>query len=370
MTEDSAGRSVVDRRTFLLAAGVGTVALARSGFAGWPANRLAPRLWTWVHGGRARALHEWRAAFRRVRAAGIEAVLVSGGDTAVLAAAAHHEGLEFHRWIWVLNRSGDEWVKENHPEWFSVSRSGDSSLVSPPYVPYYQWVCPTRGPVRAYLAKVVDEIARDPRVDGVHLDYIRHPDVILPKGLWAKYDLVQDREYSEFDFCYCDVCRSTFERRYGRDPVTLPDPPADLEWRRFRWDGVTGVVRQLAETVHARGKPITAAVFPTPTIARRLVRQSWDEWPLDAVFPMLYHEFYEETIEWVGRSAGEGVAALAGARPLYAGLYLPSLSPENLAAGIRLAQDAGAAGAAIFEMEGLSDSHLEALRRAAAKRPG
>jgi uncharacterized lipoprotein YddW (UPF0748 family) len=295
-------------------------------------------------------------------------VLVSGGETAVLATAAHDEGLEFHRWIWVLNRNGDRWAKENHPEWYSVSRSGDSSLEKPPYVGYYQWVCPTREAVREYLAGVVDGIARDARVDGVHLDYIRHPDVILPKGLWAKYDLVQDREYPEFDFCYCDVCRSTFERRFGRDPLALADAPADADWRRFRWDSVTGVVRRLAETVHARGKPITAAVFPTPDLARALVRQSWDEWPLDAVFPMLYHEFYEESIEWVGASAGEGVAALSGARPLYAGLYLPSLSPEELAAGVRVALDAGAGGTATFEMDGLTDAHLRALSGTAVQR--
>ena len=40
-------------------------------------------------------------------------------------------------------------------------------------------------------------------VDGVHLDYVRHCDVILPRGLWERYDLVQDIEHPEFDFCYC-----------------------------------------------------------------------------------------------------------------------------------------------------------------------
>ena len=225
------------------------------------------RGWAWVHGGRDRTPEEWRLQFARLRENGIDGVLVGGGDSELLADAAHGEGLEFHRWIWTLNRSGDAWVIENHPEWFTVSREGDSTLEKPPYVGYYKWLCPTRQPVRDYLKGKVDEIAQQPGVDGVHLDYVRHSDVILPMGLWSKYDLIQDREYPEFDFCYCDVCREAFQERTGNDPLALQDPTQDVEWRQFRWDSVTGLVRVLADTVHARGRSITAAVFPTPTLA-------------------------------------------------------------------------------------------------------
>ena len=74
-------------------------------------------------------------------------------------------------------------------------------------------------------------------------------------------------------------------------------------------------VRELADAVHGHGKPITAAVFPTPAIARRLVRQAWDEWPLDRVFPMLYHSFYLEDIPWIGDGVREGMSPRWGRRP-------------------------------------------------------
>ncbi len=134
---------------------------------------------------------------------------------------------------------------------------------------------------------------------------------------------------------------------------------------------MTGAVRHLAAGVHAHGKPITAAVFPTPTIARTLVRQAWDEWPLDRFFPMLYHSFYLEDIPWIGDGVREGVAALAdgsvedGPRagtPLNAGLYLPALNPGQLAEAVATARDAGAAGVSTFEMNGLTDEHLAGLR--------
>ncbi len=320
--------------------------------------------WTWVHGNARDAAPEWRARFARFRAAGISGVLVGGGDTTTLADAAHAEGLRFHRWTWIMNRSSDDWVKKNHPEWFDVNRKGESSLDHPPYVPYYQWLCPTRPEVREYLRGVVDEVATHPGVDGVHLDYIRHPDVILPRGLWSKYRLVQDHEMPEYDFCYCEVCRTAFRAQSATDPLQLPDPSADQAWREFRWNSITGVVRELSGAVRGRGKQITAAVFPTPTIARKLVRQAWDQWPLDAVFPMLYHGFYEEDIPWIGRAAREGVRALPATEPLYAGLYLPDLDPSSLGVAIRAARDGGARGVSFFDSNGLTDGHLAVVRDA------
>ena len=353
------------RRTFLDRLGG-----AAGGVAMWPAlealggGLLRPSddflLWTWVHGNDDPD-HVWRDRFARLKAAGFHGVLVSGDDAERLAAAAHEEGLVFQRWIWVLNRNGDTWAREEHPEWFTVSRNGESSLDHPPYVDYYRWVCPRRAPVREYLRGVVREVALTPGVDGVHLDYIRYPDVILPVALWSTYGLVQDTELPEFDFCYCDVCRSTFADQTGVDPLELPDPASDIAWREFRWESVTLAVEAIADAVHAEGNTVTAAVFPTPSVARRLVRQAWETWPLDAVFPMIYHSFYEEPVSWVGRATTDGVEALAGRRPLYSGLYLPSLTPEKLAEAVALSRDAGAAGVALFEAGGLTGRHLEEL---------
>ncbi len=362
---------MIGRRDFIGTVGKATASLtlaAATSTACTSERDREPKNWTWVHGRGDAAADEWRRRFARLRSAGIRGVLVSGGDVEVISRAAHEAGLEFHRWIWVLNRSGDAWAKENHPEWFTIARTGQSSLEHPPYVGYYQWLCPTREPVREYLGDVVEELAGDAGIDGIHLDYIRHSDVILPVGLWSKYDLVQDREYPEYDFCYCDVCRERFRRETGSDPLSLPDPALDVAWREFRWNTVTELVSGLADRVHARGKPITAAVFPTPALARKLVRQAWDQWPLDAFFPMIYHEFYEEGIPWIGAATAEGVASLASDTPLYSGLYLPSLSPDMLADAVASALSAGAAGVSLFEMGGLTDQHLASLSESPGRR--
>jgi uncharacterized lipoprotein YddW (UPF0748 family) len=353
------------RRTTAVALGIGLA--PRLGLGGTAGSARGTRGWTWVHGGEEQDGAGWRERFARLREAGIVGTLVGGGATDTVGAAAHAEGLEYHRWLWVLNRSGDSYAKENHPEWFTVNRLGQSSLEHPPYVGYYQWLCPTRPAVRDYLRDIVDRIAAEPGIDGVHLDYIRHADVILPVGLWEKYDLVQNTEHPEFDFCYCDVCRETFARQTGRDPLELSDPTQDVEWREFRWQSVTGLVEVLAEAVHARGKPISAAVFPTPKLARRLVRQAWDDWPLDAFFPMIYHSFYNEDLSWIASATAAGVAALPSRVPLYSGLYLPSLTPDELGRAAAAARGAGAAGVSLFALDGLSEAHLKALEGADAE---
>ena len=347
------------RRTFLEVVG--------SAMAAAPALTVKPharfRAWTWVHGNNRDPSDVWRARFARLRAGGISGVLVGGGDTAMIAAAAHAEDLTFHAWTWIMNRSGDAWVKTHHPEWFNVSRNGESSLAKPPYVGYYQWLCPSRPDVREYLRAIVKDVAQTPGVDAVHLDYIRHPDVILPAGLWATYNLVQDHEMPEYDYCYCTVCREEFTAQSGYDPLSLPDPSIDVAWREFRWNSIIEMVTLLSQTVRAHNCQISAAVFPTPTLARLQVRQAWEKWPLDAVFPMTYHKFHNQDIPWIGSAVREGLALIPKAESLYAGLHLPDLPPDALVQAINVVRDAGAAGVAMYDSGSLSDAHLAAVQK-------
>ena len=193
----------MNRRDFVQAAGGALAFAPLLGCASGADEGSSFSVWSWVHGDRDRDEGEWRRRFARLRKSGVEAVLVGGGDIELVSSAARAEGLEYHRWFWTMNRNGDAWARGNHPEWFTVSRNLQSSLEHPPYVDYYRWVCPSREPVRAYLRGLVGDLAANPAVDGVHLDYVRHCDVILPRGLWETYDLVQDVEHPQFDFCYC-----------------------------------------------------------------------------------------------------------------------------------------------------------------------
>ena len=309
-------------------------------------SKPRPKNWIWTDGGERLKPAEQRERFKQFRKAGIDAVLFSGFNREVLA-CAKAEGLETHAWTWALCR-GDKELLEKHPDWYDVNRLGDSAADKPAYVDYYHFLCPSHDEVRQHLAKIVADLGDTDNLDGIHLDYIRYPDVILPVALWKKYNLIQNEELPQFDYCYCEVCRGAFKRQTGEDPLQLPDPPSNAAWRQYRYDSVTRLVNHLVDVAHEKRKQMTAAVFPTPALAKKLVRQDWAQWNLDAVLPMTYNSFYNEQPEWIQRAVKEGVAALPKDRPLYAGLYLHDLKGEDFDRAVEFAMAGGAKGVSLF----------------------
>ncbi|MBL4705324.1 MAG: family 10 glycosylhydrolase [Flavobacteriales bacterium] len=321
--------------------------------------------WMWVRNDKKSTDKELVDKFQKLVDHHISGVLIAG-DHERMSKAAKSVGLETHIWIWTLNR-GDQEIMDHHPDWYSINRNGESCHDHPPYVGYYRWLCPTKQPVRAFLKDQIKELVAKDYIDGIHLDYVRYCDVILPSALWEKYNLVQDHEMPAFDYCYCDDCRSHFmSTNYAgkrfEDPLIAKDPSLNKDWVQFRYDMVTEVVNELSAVCHEAGKPISAAVFPTPSIAKKLVRQDWVNWDLDMVFPMVYHAFYEENTDWVKTATLEGVEALAGKFPLYSGMYMPDIKTANqLDSVVRNTLSAKANGYSILGT--LSDEQWAVLKK-------
>lgn len=321
------------------------------------------KYWAWVSIDKAATSEALKTKYAKYRRHGIEAILLEGGIDEREFAIIKEAGLELHSWMWTTNR-GDAWIRDNHPEWYMVSRSGKSCYDQPPYVPYYKWISPANPEVQRYLIEKADELASHSAVSGVHLDYVRYPDVILPKGLWKKYGLDQTEELPDYDFCYSGTTRQAFKELSGRDPLEIKDPSHDQQWLHYRYDTVTNVVKQLAGVVKGKRKAITAAVFPTPSMARKICRQDWDKWPLDAVFPMTYNSFYEMEVEWIGDCMLENIQAVTF--PVFAGLYMPDLEkPTDFQKAIQVAHKKGGKGVSLFG--GVSDGHWILFEETVAK---
>jgi uncharacterized lipoprotein YddW (UPF0748 family) len=256
-----------------------------------------------------------------------------------------------------------ESVRSEHPEWYMVNRLGESAAEKPAYVDYYRFLCPSRPEVSRFLAQTVEELAVIEHLDGVHLDYIRYPDVILPEALQPRYGISQKSEEAAYDYCYCEVCCSDFERETGIDIMRVDDPSACREWIQFRHRTITDLVNNVfMPIVHRNGRSVTAAVFP----AWELVRQNWPAWNLDGALPMLYHTLYRKNTDWIREQTMKGVASLSGGTPLYSGLLVSGLSPDELADAIRAAQEGGANGIALFPAQAMTVSHWEIFRKAIA----
>jgi len=320
-------------------------------------------IWTWMGGHPDWKVQQWDSVLASLKLAGIYGILTQADSPALkrLLPIAGRYGIRVEKWFVAMMNNESKLIRD-HPDWFVVSREGKSSISDPAYVGYYRFLCPSNPEVIQYLKNRLDEYLDIPGLDGIHLDYIRYPDVILPPALWAKYGIIQDREYPPYDYCYCGACRKKFRELSGLDILTLDQPEMNVPWRQFRYGQIGKVVKDLAEYCHRKGKRISAAVFPGPSLAKQLVRQDWEQWPVDEFMPMLYQNFYFGSLDWIRSETCEGVKAAGGDRSLISGLFIPSLSPRELQTAIRKSIEGGASGISLFNYESMTPGHWQALR--------
>ena len=205
-------------------------------------------VYAWTSGPGQSTDQELTDKFNQYKRRGIDGLMYNGGhDPATYSRVgklARAAGLAFHAWIPTMVQAPDSTIQ---PEWYAINGNGESALDKPAYVPYYKFLCPSKPEVYDFLANLYGAVADVPEVDGIHLDYIRFPDVILARGLWEKYGLVQDREYPQFDYCYCDQCVGDFKAKTGIDIKAVEDPSQVEEWKQFRYDLITGIVNRLSD---------------------------------------------------------------------------------------------------------------------------
>ena len=306
---------------------------------------------------------------------------------------AHEVGLEYHAWIPTM-------LQGDKPEsWYTVNRYGKSAFnpKDRAYVEYYQTVDPHNPEVVKFLAEKYAEVAELEDVDYVQLDYIRYADVVLSEGLWVKYDTIihhdwgnleigpmegsakpaSVNEYPNADYCYCDDCVADFKAKTGidmKEKLAAGVEPASVpEWAQFRCDNVTNCVNAIAKAVHEKGKKISADVFPGPhSYAEWMVRQQWQNWDVDCFFPMNYNDFYLKGADWVGSITKEEVETVEGKKPIMSGLFIcydyqhksgdidpenSGLVPSEIAAAVKGAKEAGAAGICLFCPNQMTPEH-------------
>lgn len=365
------------KREFLATLGAVAVEALAGRLAAAQPRRL--KNYVWLRPTLTKSPADWRRDFELMRASGIHGIVpeIYNGRQAFfqsrrlpvrgpwlegvlpVAAAA---GLEVHAWMWCMPCSIEQVIKD-HRDWYNVNAKGEAAWDKPAYVDYYKFLDPARPEVREFVRDTVRELAAIPGLTGVHLDYIRHPDAILPSGLWSKYGIVQDKVYPPYDYGYTEYSRRIFKAKTGIDPIQLPDPETNQAWLQFRLDSVVDLVNDyLVPAAHAGGKTISAAVFPGPSRAKTMVRQDWGRFKLDAYYPMLYHTFYEAGPEFVGQYTAEAVRTVT--RPVYSGLFVGPLDAAAFTRTIEVAIAAGASGVSIFDAGAMTPERWTLLAKA------
>ena len=123
------------------------------------------------------------------------------------------------------------------------------------------------------------------------------------------------------------------------------------------------MVNKAYQKVKTRDKKLTAAVFPYPTMAASMVRQRWDKWDVDRVYPMVYHHFYNENLDWIGFATKQGITDLVSTKTeLSTGVFVPAIDPDEIPQVIKMVKDNGAVGISFFSAGSLSEAHLKEIK--------
>lgn len=337
------------------------------------------KVWAWVSGSIKMSDEKMEEYFINCKECGIDAIIMEchGAKPAILdsttfrddaaieiisraAQFAKKYDIELHAWIWTTNRT-EMTLRKAHPEWYQVNAQGESCLDIKLYNrEHYRWLCPSHPEVTEYLKDRVRELAEIDGLTGIHLDFIRYPDVILPYGLHESRGVVQDKVYPLWDFCYCDNCRENFKKLTGIDPIELEDPTSNQEWMQYRWDLMSKMASDIAAEIKKCGKVASAAVFASPEESKKLVRQDWANFRnFDYLFPMIYHKFYDFDDPWVETATREGVEALKAANnsaKLCSGLFVGHVPADRIPEFIKYVKDGGSNGICFFSLEGINHS--------------
>lgn len=385
---------IMKKREFLKSLAVGAAGLCTGPLAFGAVtpdqSRRPPKNWIGIRAPRSgeapRTPAEWHRLLETLRAMRIDAVILevydgqhAYWDSKVLPVAAnvldtvlaagHHVNVEIHGSVQTLSCLVPG-VLQKHRDWYDVNANGESAADKPPYTASYRFLDPARPEVQQFVQTIVAEICDHPRLAGVCLSDIHEPPVRLPKRLQAKYKVTQDTVDPRFDYGYTKYSREQFKKNHGKDPLSLQDRTENKEWLQYRLDTLTRLVNEhLVPAAHDRGRLISAAVLPGPTLARTEARQDWARWNLDSFLPRLDNDLYETGPEWVKEQTAEGVASAKA--PVYGGLSVTDTDAKALAALVRAVLDGGADGVGLFSLDAMNDEKWKALGQAqdAARAP-
>jgi uncharacterized lipoprotein YddW (UPF0748 family) len=267
---------------------------------------------------------------------------------ALVLEEAHSQGLRVHAWlnvylVWGRGRPPDGHVVLAHPDWVAQDADGNPmSAYTPRMLASHMtegiYLDPGNPSVMRHFRRIVGELVERYPVDGIHLDYVRYP---------------------ELDVGYSPGMRQAFLQKEGVDPTTLRGEGLQAEpgegdprlraWRQFKADQVSALVKTAA--AEARGiRPrilMSAAVKPDPEAAFIRNGQEWPRWVregwVDVVVPMMY----STSSRTVARQT-ERLLEVVPPDRMWAGISVYNQSLQGAADKIDVVQRMGVSGYSLF----------------------
>lgn len=291
-----------------------------------------------------------------------------GGEDSLarLIERAHAHGLRVHAWVNVFSLADHRdaaILRALGNDAVQVDRRGRSVLDYPelqlpaPDASFLRmgtpavWLDPAAPGVAEWLATTLAELpARYPTLDGLHLDYARHPDV-LPFSPGARFGV-------GLDFGYGAATRARFLAESGREAPFGDDLQNAGRFDAWRRETTTRAVRAIADTARAArsGLEISAAVWAYPERSYLSLFQDWPLWieegVVDFAVPMLYTR--DDHLFDFQLRAYRGIDA----ERLWVGLgsWLFADEPARAASQLARARRSGLPGVSLFSWDALAEA--------------
>ncbi len=280
-----------------------------------------------------------------------------------LVAGAHEAGIEVHAWVNCLlvwsapQRPRDpRHVVNAHPEWVAQLRDGRKMTALGARERARKgiegvYLSASHPGVQTWLATVAREIAGRYPVDGIHLDYIRHPDVSVG---WDP------------------TTRARFALESGIDPARTEhlDAAGLVEfreaWESFQRGEVTAVVRAMRDSARAVRPEISlsAAVIADTLRAERSNAQMWRSWVRDGLIDRAFLMCYGAPVQAVMNQLMGVAAELGTGGDVVPGIAMYNTGPATAALKIKGARAMGFPQVALYSYDSLFEerNYWNALR--------
>lgn len=212
--------------------------------------------------------------------------------------------------------------------------------------------------VRDFLLEFYREIVTKYDVDGIHLDYIRFPEL----------------NYGTDDFGYNEDIVSAWQKQENTavDPRTLKSGAQYDSWVRFRQEIINSFVGEVSEMLH-QTKPsvwLSAAVYPRVDTYKNMIFQDCRNWVENGYMDELFSMSYGADNRYVSENA-EMFAGMTGDDCFYStGISaFGDTTPGNFALQMTETTAAGADGVAIFALANIAPNYTNPVQMGAFRAP-
>jgi uncharacterized lipoprotein YddW (UPF0748 family) len=263
----------------------------------------------------------------------------------------HENGIEVHAWVQNFfigtveaQEQANMALAQYFPDWLK-DKNGKNTYFYSASNTNFIFLNPYDKEVRTFLIDFYKEMITKYDIDGIHLDYIRFPEL----------------NYGSVDFGYNENIVSAWQMENNTtvNPAKLTAGAQYQSWVKFRQEIINSFVKEVFEMVKTTDPDtwLSAAVYPGIPTIKNDIFQDCENWVQNGYMDELFSMSYGADNAYVASNASK-FAALAGDDCFYStGISaFGETVPMNFALQMTEVREAGADGVAIFSLANIDAS--------------